>query len=121
MPLIDIDEDADLFRDLSQHCKPKDADFCEIRYDHEFYEAKSEWEVAYHNLKAAEYHADIAREKLIIAANCQNSKGFGVKIQKVVRKGAIDYAEIIKDLNLWIDIERYRKPESESWRITLDE
>ena len=63
-------------------------------------------------LKKKENHY---REMLIQLSNDKNSIGNGVKIQKIVRKGAIEYKDIpeLKD----IDLEKFRKQPVESWRI----
>jgi putative phage-type endonuclease len=39
-----------------------------------------------------------------------------LKIQKVIRKGAVDYKSIPELMN--VDVDNFRKPDSESWRIT---
>ena len=67
---------------------------------------------------------DITAKELIYRKNIQNlcgdksSTGYGIKITHSIRRGAIDYSKIpqIKDVNL----EAYRKPSFESWRITQE-
>lgn len=56
------------------------------------------------------------REKLINLANNQNCQGFGVGVQKVVRKGSVDYSAI-PELS-GIDLEKHRKNPIETWRIS---
>jgi putative phage-type endonuclease len=41
-----------------------------------------------------------------------------LKIQKIVRKGSIDYPRILDEFNLNPIVEKYRKEPSESWRFT---
>jgi len=42
----------------------------------------------------------------------------GLKIQKVKRKGSIDYALIVKEHAAAVDLEDYRKAGSVSWKFT---
>lgn len=56
-----------------------------------------------------------ARKELIALARQRNCCGGGIKMSKSIRRGSIDYSLIneIKE----IDLEQYRKPSSEVWRI----
>jgi hypothetical protein len=58
------------------------------------------------------------REKLIILSQGKNSRGFGVTVQKVTRKGNIEYDKIeeLKTVNL----DAYRKESSDYWKITRE-
>lgn len=56
------------------------------------------------------------REMLVQSAGNQNCVGAGVKVQKVVRKGAVDY-KAIPELGS-VDLDKYRKSPVESWRLT---
>lgn len=71
------------------------------------------------NLKNAELHEKKRRLDLIDCASWQNSKGYGVKVQKVTRSGAVQYDTI--PALIGVNLDEYRKPASESWRITVDE
>jgi len=55
------------------------------------------------------------RQALIYEAKGNSSEGSGIKIIKSNRKGNVDYAKIpeLKE----IDLEQYRKPSIETWRI----
>jgi len=61
---------------------------------------------------------DQYKQSLIELSNGQSSKGAGGTLQKIVRKGNVDYAKIplLND----IDLEQYRKKDSEFWTIRLD-
>lgn len=85
-------------------------------YDTEYAEAAREWLEMARILKAFKEKEQIARERLIELSNNQNTRGFGVKCQKVVRKGTVDYTKI-PELQK-IDIEIYRKETIISWRIS---
>lgn len=59
------------------------------------------------------------REKIVSACDGENSRGFGMKANKIVKKGSINYQAIpeLKD----VDFEKYRKEGSEYWKITLED
>jgi putative phage-type endonuclease len=65
--------------------------------------------------RAEEYAEEEARLKKEIIELVDHPRmiGCGVKIQKVFRKGNIDYSKV-EELK-GVDLERYRKPGSESW------
>ena len=80
--------------------------------------------IATNNVK---YGQDIARQEeqeerwrnqLIFLSGGSNSKGGGISLCQVSRKGAVDYAKVpeLRGVNL----EPYRKASSISWRITRD-
>jgi putative phage-type endonuclease len=56
------------------------------------------------------------RDILISQCDGKNCKGEKIRLSKIVRKGAVDYSKIpeIQDK----DLEKYRKPPIESWRIS---
>ncbi len=76
--------------------------------------------LAYQDIKARlDYYEEqekILKEQLILLANESNTKGAGIKLSKVIRKGNVDYAKI-PELN-GVDLEVYRKEPIQSWRIT---
>ncbi len=90
-----------------------------IRMDDEWKELVKRWSYAKTDLDCAKDMEEIARARLIEASQSRNSRGFGVKVQKIMRCGSVDYS-LIKELK-GVDLDQYRKPASESWRITLDE
>ncbi|MDX1532827.1 MAG: YqaJ viral recombinase family protein [Nitrosopumilaceae archaeon] len=59
------------------------------------------------------------REQLIALCDGQTSQGNGVKVQKITRKGNVDYSKIreLKDVSL----NKYRKKPVESWRLSINE
>lgn len=90
-----------------------------IRTDREWEFAVVEWQIANNQMKIAEYHEKEARQKLIEASQSRNSKGCGVKVQKIMRAGSVRFSEIPQLQG--VDLDRFRKPATESWRITEDE
>jgi len=69
-------------------------------------------------IKALEELKEKYRKKLIELSEDQNCQGDGIKVIKTVMKGRVSYDEIpeLKD----IDLEKYRKPSSASWKILTD-
>ena len=57
------------------------------------------------------------KKQLIFLSGHVNSRGAGLSLSQVRRKGNVDYSKIeaLKD----VDLEQYRKPEIVSWRITI--
>jgi predicted phage-related endonuclease len=90
-----------------------------IRNDEKWKHATAYWKRSQETLKDAEFHEKKAREQMIAISESRNSKGFGVKVQKIMRQGCVDYSAI--PALEGIDLNQYRKPASKSWRITLDE
>jgi len=77
------------------------------------------WKNARSDLNCAKDMEELAREELIKFSNNQNCKGCGVKVQKITRAGNVDYSSV--PALIGIDLDAYRKPATESWRITQDE
>lgn len=69
-------------------------------------------------IKTLEQKKDFVRRELIRLCANQSSEGFGVKVLKTIVSGRIDY-EIIPELQK-IDLNKYRKEPSESWRVFLN-
>lgn len=69
-------------------------------------------------VKAYEDKKDYLRKKLIELCGGQSSQGYGLKVLNIMNRGRVDYNEIpeIKD----IDLDKYRKPASQSWKILVD-
>ncbi len=89
-----------------------------IRTDDRWFQNALDWQDANRDLKLAQEKEADCRTRLIKLSQSRNSKGFGVKVQKIIRAGSVDYSQI-KELQ-GIDLDKYRKPASESWRITLE-
>lgn len=78
--------------------------------------ASLRWKSAVAQQKALEFQEKELRESLICMSNGQNTKGGGVSVSKILRKGNVDYAKV-PELN-GVDLEQYRKGSSEYWKIT---
>lgn len=101
-----------------QNCTPpelSDRDFV-IKNDDEWEELAMHY-LTLQNLKTnVLLREESIKSKLIELSNDRNSKGCGVKLQKICKKGNIDYSSI-PELEK-IDLEQYRKDESHYWKIT---
>lgn len=73
------------------------------------------WKRSASKLKEAEESERIARDDLIEACGNENYEGNGIKVERIERKGAVEYKAIpeLADINL----EDYRKPSSIYWLI----
>ncbi len=67
--------------------------------------------------KAIEQDEEHFRKELLEMANGCPATGFGLQLTKVITKGRVDYPKV--PIPKEIDLELYRKPSTESWRITL--
>jgi putative phage-type endonuclease len=59
------------------------------------------------------------RDKIVELADKKNSIGHGLKLTRSMCKGQVDY-KLVPEL-MGVDLEPYRKPSCEKWRITLKE
>jgi putative phage-type endonuclease len=77
----------------------------------------SEWKQIQKDKKKLLESEEIIKKYLIITCENKNCVGSNVRVQKIKRQGAIDYSKIFELSN--VDLEKYRKEESEYWKITL--
>jgi putative phage-type endonuclease len=86
--------------------------YAESRKMREFYEEKE----------------DFARKNLVNMSNGRNSKGHGIRVNKIIEDGRIDYREAYEELKLMItqedlilrhDLESFRKNPIVKYRITV--
>jgi putative phage-type endonuclease len=56
------------------------------------------------------------KDILVAISKGENAEGCGIKLEKTSRKGTVDYS-IIPELD-GVDLEQYRKPDSESWKVS---
>lgn len=90
-----------------------------IRNDDKWFQNSLDWQDAQRDLRLAQEREEDCRKRLIALSQSRNSKGFGVKVQRIMRRGSVEYSEI--PALVGINLDDYRKPASESWRITLDQ
>lgn len=91
-----------------------DRDFIENK-DPEWSKLAQEWIYLTNCLSVLEEKQRNCKDALIIKSNGQNIKGDGIRLTKVKRKGSVDYKKIPELMK--IDLEKYRKVPTESWRI----
>ncbi len=53
---------------------------------------------------------------LIKMADKDLCRGAGIELQRIVKKGNVDYTKI-PELD-FVDLEKYRKPETEYWKVS---
>lgn len=68
---------------------------------------------------ALDKEEEFLKNQLIYLSEGKNSKGAGISLSQITRKGNIDYSKIpeLKD----VDLEKFRKESTKSWRITCSE
>lgn len=84
--------------------------------DQEWDSLATKWRKVTEDLSVLENKEREYRAALIAKAAGQSSKGSGVCLTKIVRKGSINYNKIPELIG--VDLERYRKQSGESWRLT---
>jgi putative phage-type endonuclease len=85
------------------------------RDDPAFCKAALHYQEIRKQLKWFEEKEKQAREELLALCNGQNVRNSHISVTKIVRKGNVDY-QAIPELKE-IDLEKYRKPSIESWRV----
>lgn len=70
-------------------------------------------------IKHLEKMREEIKDSLIHQAGNMSVQGGGIKLLKIIRKGHIDYSQI-QELS-GINLDKYRKPDIETWRITENE
>lgn len=93
-----------------------DRDYFE-RNDHEWTLKASEWFAVHNRLKMLEIKEEQLRGELIRLSGDINTMGAGVKLRRIPRKGNVEY-KTIPELK-GVDLEKYRKPDSITWRIAI--
>lgn len=89
------------------------------REDEAWIEAANEWALVSKQMEELKQKEKDCRDRLVFLAGDRNCLGAGVKAQKIVAKGAVNYSGI-PELS-GIDLEKYRKPPVERWRLSGNE
>ncbi len=95
----------------------EESDFVD-RDDEMWISATDEYKKIKRDLIALQEREKSMKNQLIYYSMSKNSKGNGLSLQQVARKGVLDYGKLLKKL-VGVDIEQYRKPASSEWRITI--
>lgn len=85
------------------------------RDDHEWLRAVTIYRQAKRAVDEAEADLEEARAVLTHLATSDCETGGGLRVQKIERKGAVDYAKVPELRG--VDLEQYRKAPSTSWRV----
>ena len=67
------------------------------------------------SIKELEKEEEEVRKQLIFLSGESNTKGAGISLCQIQRKGNVDYSKIPELRG--VDVEKYRKPAINSWRI----
>lgn len=111
-----VQEEKAFFNLLTQKTAPEDKGNYTYRTD-EIWEACSDrWLAVKSAIERLEQEEEELRNQLIHLSSGVNSRGCGVSLCKVERKGNIDYSKIPELKN--VDLEKYRKPTTDNWRLT---
>lgn len=111
-----VKKERDFYNGLLTFTPPKltDRDYvlCETT---EWRDLVAEYKTLQDEMQVREDRINVIRANLQVLAQGKNTKGCGIAVQKIARKGAIDYSAIpqLKD----VDVEKYRKAPSEFWQI----
>lgn len=97
--------------------EPSDNDYIE-KMDELWEQCSNKWKSVSSKIKELEKEEDQLRKQLIFLSGEFNAKGCGISLCQVIRKGNIDYSKIAELKN--VDLEKYRKDSSTSWRIFCD-
>jgi putative phage-type endonuclease len=95
--------------------EPSENDYIE-RNDSLWEQCASKWKTLTETIKELEKEEEDLRKQLIFLSGESNTKGAGISLCQIVRKGNVDYAKIPELKN--IDLDKYRKSSINSWRIT---
>jgi hypothetical protein len=91
----------------------------EQREDPDWIETVWAWRKVKEDMKLLEDSEKELRDQLIKMANNRNAAGGGVKVERVVRKGNVDFHSIDAIKNM--DLEPYRKQATAYWKIYSDD
>lgn len=95
---------------------PLGADLCIYRSDDEWSDCASRWKYLNEKIKMLQKEEEEVREKLIELAGESNTKGEGIQLSQVTRKGNVDYTRIPELIGINLDV--YRKPDSFFWKLS---
>jgi len=94
--------------------EPSESDYIE-REDDLWTSCAMKWKTLKEAMKGLEKEEEDLRKQLIFLAGESNTKGGGISLCQVTRKGNVDYGKIAELKS--IDLEQYRKSPITSWRI----
>ncbi len=96
--------------------EPSEDDYFEMD-DPIWKECATRWKEVTLMMKDLEKEEENLRNQLIFLSGASNSKGAGISLCQMNRKGNVDYSKIPELKNLNLDL--YRKPSTKMWRIIV--
>ena len=95
--------------------EPIEGDYIE-REDALWEECSMKWKALTNSIKALEEDQEELRKQIIFLSGESNTRGAGISLCQVQRRGNVDYAKIPQLKG--VDLDLYRKGSINSWRIT---
>lgn len=97
--------------------EPSEGDYIE-RSDDLWCQCAMKWRLINQNIKNLEKEEEELRNQLIFLSGESNTKGAGISLCQVRRKGNLDYPKMIKQLDVDDEfVEKFRKENITSWRL----
>lgn len=112
-----IEEEKKFYECLINKKPPEPTDRDYVERDDALWEAYAlKWKEVTNTIKSLESEEEELRRKLIFLSEDANTKGSGISLCQVQRKGIVDYSKIpeLKGVNL----DLYRKESTTNWRIS---
>jgi len=112
-----IEEESKFYNCMVNKIRPEptENDYLE-RSDELWQSCANRWKSVSDAIKELEKEEDELRKQLIFLSGESNTKGGGVSLCQIIRKGNIEYGKIPQLKG--VDLEEYRKAPIHSWRIT---
>lgn len=112
-----IDEELKFYQCVVNRTPPEpgEGDYIE-RNDNVWYEHALRWKSLTAAIKELEEEQEELKKQLVFLSGESNTKGAGISLCQIQRKGNIAYDRIPELQN--VDLEKYRKASINSWRIT---
>lgn len=110
-----IEKELEFYMCLKNKTPPTEEEKYVERQDPVWEQLANRWKNIKKKKKEVEEEEEDIRQELIKASGDVNTKGFGLSIFNIIKKGNIEYSQI--PLLKGIDLEQYRKPSYNSWRI----
>jgi putative phage-type endonuclease len=112
-----IDEERKFYECLVNKTPPEpdEGDYVE-RDDDLWHETAAKWMLVTNSIKEMERQEQDLRKQLVFLSGESNTKGAGISLCQINRRGVVDYSKIPQLRGL--DLDQYRKESTNSWRIT---
>jgi putative phage-type endonuclease len=112
-----IEQEKMFYDCLMSRTSPESSENDYIERNDELWKKCAEkWKYLNESLKRIEKEEEELRRQLIFLSGESNTRGAGISLCQVTRKGNVDYSAIPQIQNLDLDV--YRKPSSNGWRIS---